>query len=110
MENVKELLDSIDQAIKRLVSPVAMLVGAALLGNGIGKPQANEFVIHFLMVLLSVGALGYMILSGKEAIATFKKLTISNWKYGLLTIYFILIYFVLCVVAIHLGFDKLPTT
>ena len=39
MEHVKQILDSIDQAIKRLVSPVAMLVGAALLGNGLINPK-----------------------------------------------------------------------
>ncbi|ELK7892148.1 hypothetical protein RVZ07_004434, partial [Vibrio parahaemolyticus] len=54
MEHVKQILDSIDQAIKRLVSPVAMLVGAALLGNGLDKPETSEFGIYFLMILLSV--------------------------------------------------------
>ncbi|ELB2122231.1 hypothetical protein P3394_23320 [Vibrio parahaemolyticus] len=109
MEHVKQILDSIDQAIKRLVSPVAMLVGAALLGNGLDKPETSEFGIYFLMILLSVGAVGYMFFSGREAINTFKELPISRWKVAILAVYFMLICLVLCVAAVKLGFDKLPT-
>ena len=109
MEHVKQILDSIDQAIKRLVSSVAMLVGAALLGNGLDKPETSEFGIYFLMILLSVGAVGYMFFSGREAINTFIELSISRWKVAILAVYFMLIYLVLCIAAVRLGFDKLPT-
>ncbi|MBR9857733.1 MAG: hypothetical protein GYB38_08490 [Gammaproteobacteria bacterium] len=105
---MKLILDSIDQAIKRLVSPVAMLVGAALLGNGLDKPEVNEIAISLIMVLLGVGAVGYMFSSGVEVVHKFNELPISRWKILTLTVGFILIYLVLCIAAVRLGFDKLP--
>lgn len=108
MDNIKPILDSIDQAIKRLVPPVAMLIGAELLANGLNKPDANNYLIYFLISLLSIGAVGYMYFSGHEVINTFKELQIKRWKVRILSVYFILIYFVLCIAAIKLGFDKLP--
>ena len=49
-----------------------------------------------------------LVVSGM-VINTFKELPISRWKVAILAVYFMLIYLVLCVAAVKLGFDKLPT-
>ncbi|EGG92943.1 hypothetical protein IMCC1989_2102 [gamma proteobacterium IMCC1989] len=104
MENI---LKTIDTAIKRLVSPVTMLVAAALLSKGLDKPEASPATIKSLMVLLGIWAVGYMVLSATQAIKEFEAANINGYKKWFLSTSFILVYFVLCISAIKLGFDKL---
>ncbi|EJG0029016.1 hypothetical protein U2G59_004649 [Vibrio alginolyticus] len=108
--NIKQILDLIDQAVKRLVSPVAMFVAAGLLVKGLSNPEANQYLFYFLIILLCIGAIGYLFLSGYEAIQTLKKLPIKQWQMAIISFHFILVYVVLVVAAMKFGLDKIPTT
>ncbi|MEA5295183.1 hypothetical protein [Vibrio parahaemolyticus] len=112
--NIKQILDLIDQAVKRLVPPVVMFVAAALLVKGLSNPEANQYLFYFLIILLCIGAIGYLFLSGYEAIQTLKKLPIKQWQMAIISFHFhfhfILVYVVLVVAAMKFGLDKIPTT
>ena len=103
---MSEVLDIIDKAIKRLLPPVAMLVAAALLSKGLHTPDSNELVIKSLMALLVIYAFLYMLASTCEAIRSMVKANFSNLYAALICSSFILVYFVLFVAAIRLGFEK----
>lgn len=102
-----EVLDIIDKAIKRLVAPAAMVVAGELLGRGLDNPNANHYVINFTTVVLGMWAIGYMIFSAKEAMKAFDEAKISKYTNALLSTSFLLVYVVLAVAAIKLGFDKI---
>lgn len=63
---MKPMLDTIDGAIKCLVTPVTMLVAAALLSRGLDIPDANPTAVKAIMVLLSLWAFGYMTASALQ--------------------------------------------
>ncbi|WP_047046257.1 hypothetical protein [Vibrio mexicanus] len=102
-----EVLDIIDRAIKRLVAPAAMLVAGELLSRGLDNPDANHYFIKFTMVVLGMWAIGYMIFSAREAMHAFDEAKISKYTNALLSTSFLLVYLVLAVAAIRLGFDKI---
>lgn len=104
---MKEILDIIDSAIKRLVSPTAMLVGAALLSRGLDKPESSPPVIVGLMSLLALCALSYLVASAAVAVKEFDDLGMGAWKKGVFSLSFILVYFVLFVSAIYFGVTKI---
>lgn len=104
---MKPILDTIDSAIKRLVSPVTMLAAAALLSKGLDKPDANIIVIKALMVILALWAVGYAFASTLQAIREFESSGIGKIKAAFMSSSFILVYFVLFVAAIKLGLDKI---
>ena len=104
---MEAILEAFDKAIKRLVTPVAMLIAAALLMKGAGQNEAYANVTYVMIILLCFGALFYAVLSFmltieklREAdLPLFSKLVISAW--------FGPIYVVLGVAALKLSFDKL---
>ncbi|WP_241814701.1 hypothetical protein, partial [Vibrio cyclitrophicus] len=102
-----KVLDIIDKAIKRLVAPAAMLVAAELMSRGLDKPDADSNFIKFTMAVLGLWALGYMVFSAKEAMQAFDEANIGKYKKALLSSSFLLVYFVLAIAAIRLGFDKI---
>ncbi|WP_257977401.1 hypothetical protein [Vibrio parahaemolyticus] len=106
-EEMTEVLDIIDKAIKRLVAPAAMLVAAELLSRGMDKADANPVLIKFTMAVLALWALGYMVFSAKEAMQAFDEANIGKYKNALLSTSFLIVYFVLAAAAIRLGFDKI---
>ncbi|MCL1075987.1 hypothetical protein [Shewanella dokdonensis] len=108
-DNLKAGLDIFELSIKRLVVPVTMLIAAALLSNGLSKPGSNYLLIYFYMIFLGGFAIGYGVFSGLEAMKAIDKLSITKVKRGLLGISFMLIYVVLFLTSIKLGFDKLGT-
>lgn len=101
------ILDIIDRAIKRLVAPVAMFVAAALIGKGLDNPTANEIVIKSVMVLLSLFAFWYMLLSAKEAFEDFSETGIGVVKSVIFTSSFLLVYAVLAFAAVYMGIGKI---
>ena len=104
---MKEVLDTIDSAIKRLVSPTAMLVAAALLTRGLDQPGSNTFVIHGLIFLLVVYAFGYLAFSAAVAIKEFDELGLRFWQKGVFGLSFMLLYLVLFIAAIYFGLGKI---
>ena len=94
-EEMTEVLDIIDKAIKRLVAPAAMLVAAELLSRGMDKADANPVLIKFTMAVLALWALGYMVFSAKEAMQAFDEANIGKYKNALLSTSFLIVYFVL---------------
>ncbi|MDF1724763.1 MAG: hypothetical protein P1U59_09570 [Alcanivorax sp.] len=105
---MKDVLNTIDAAIKRLVAPTAMLIAATLLSNGLNRPDSNPHIIQGVMALMGLFAFGYMAASAIVAIKEFDELGISFWKKGLFSLSFILVYLVLFVTAIYMGLNKLP--
>ena len=104
---MKEVLDTIDSARNRRVSPTAMLVAAALLTRGLDKPGSNTFVIHGLIFLLVVYAFGYLAFSAAVAIKEFDELGLRFWQKGVFGLSFMLLYLVLFVAAIYFGLGKI---
>lgn len=103
---MKEILETIDSAIKRLVSPTAMLLAAALLTRGFDKPSSNYYIIYGLIVLLVVSAFCYLAASTMVAIKDFDELGLRLWQKVALGLSFVLVYFVLYSAAIYFGFSK----
>ena len=103
---MKRMLEIIDGAVKRLVTPVAMLVAAGMLSNGLEKQDASQFVVIILMALLVLWALGYTAVSVAVAIGEFEREGISKTMSVMLGTSFILVYLVLFVVALKFGFER----
>ncbi|MGY8817956.1 MAG: hypothetical protein ACKVLM_00980 [Pseudomonadales bacterium] len=104
--SMKRMLEIIDGAVKRLVTPVAMLVAAGMLSNGLEKQDASQFVVIILMALLVLWALGYTAVSVAVAIGEFEREGISKTMSVMLGTSFILVYLVLFVVALKFGFER----
>ncbi|CAK3350553.1 conserved hypothetical protein [Vibrio crassostreae] len=102
-----EVLDIIDKAIKRLVAPAAMLVAAELLSRAMDNADADPLFIKFTIAVLGLWAIGYMVISAKEAMQAFDRANIGKYKNALLSTSFLLVYFVLAAAAIRLGFEKI---
>ena len=103
---MKMILESIDSAIKRLVSPTAMIVAAAVLAEGMNKDESNQIVIQSLVWVLSLFAFGYMIASYKVAFKEIEDSGHSKLTTGIISLAFMLVYFVLILVGIKFGIDK----
>ncbi|GAB2933928.1 hypothetical protein [Rheinheimera gaetbuli] len=104
---MKQILDAIDGAIKRLVSPTAMIVAAALLAQGSKGDGATPFIIKVLIWILSIFALGYLILSYLVAFKEIEASGYSKLKTGFISLAFMLVYFVLVLAGIRFGIDKI---
>ncbi|PNF81124.1 hypothetical protein CXK92_12745 [Stutzerimonas stutzeri] len=104
---MKKLLEVIDGAVKRLVTPVAMLVAAGLLSKGLSNKDASYLVVSFLIVVLALWALGYMVLSVIVAIKELEQEGVSKVAAAMLGTSFILVYMVLFLVALNFGLGKL---
>jgi hypothetical protein len=102
-----EVLDIIDRAIKRLVAPAAMIVAAELLYRGAQNSEAEEWWVILNIWLLGIWAIGYMVMSAKEAMTSFDNANIGKFKNLFLSTSFMLVYIVLAFAAIRLGFDKI---
>ncbi|MEZ9656096.1 hypothetical protein AB4277_15710 [Vibrio splendidus] len=102
-----EVLDIIDKAIKRLVAPAAMLVAAELLSRAMDNADADPLFIKFTIAVLGLWAIGYMVISAKEAMQAFDSANIGKYKNALLSTSFLLVYFVLAAAAIRLGLEKI---
>ncbi|WP_416398909.1 hypothetical protein [Allohahella sp. A8] len=104
---MKKVLDIIDSALKRLLAPVSMLVAAGLLSRGLENPDASPFTIKLLMSLLGLWAFGYMALSAVVALKEFEDAGFGKVKSFIFGSSFLLVYLLLFVAAIRLGFDKI---
>lgn len=104
---MKAALNTIDAAIKRLVTPVTMFIAAALLSKGLDKPDANPSVIKFLMGLLALWALVYMFFSAWQALKEFQEQGIGKIRMAFISLSFLLVYIVLFFSALKMGLDKL---
>ncbi len=105
--NMDDVLKIIDSAIKRLVSPVAMLVAAALLLRGMNNPGSSELTIIFISSVLVLWALAFTVISTVVAVREFDSVGVSKPVAYFLSSSFVLVYFVMFVAAIRLGFDKI---
>lgn len=106
---VKIILDIIDTSIKRLLSPATMLVAAVLMSKGLGKPESNEIAIKTIIVLLSLFSIGHFIGSLVVAVKEFDEAGINKVAGFFLSTGYMLIYFVLFVVAVVTGVGKVIT-
>jgi hypothetical protein len=104
---MKKVLDAVDSAIKRLVSPTAMIVAAAILAEGSKSENASPLVIKALVWLLSLFALGYLIFSCREAFKEIEASGYSKITTGFISLAFMLVYFVLILVGIRFGISKI---
>jgi threonine/homoserine/homoserine lactone efflux protein len=105
---MKEILGIIDEAIKRLVTPVAMLVAAALISQGLKTKDSSHSAIYFLMIVLVVWAAVYALMSILVAINELQKTGIGNIRMAVISSSFILVYFVLFCASLRIGLDKVP--
>lgn len=105
---MKEGLDVVDSAIKRLVTPISIFVAAAIFFNAYGKENVSFYSNTFILIILGVWIAGYMILSIKVAFDDFEKIKIGNIRKAFLGATFILVYGILFMVGAKLGIDKLP--
>ncbi|WP_156836625.1 hypothetical protein [Marinobacter daepoensis] len=76
------MLETIDSAIKRLVSTTAMLVAAVLLTRGLGKPDTNVCILYGLIVLLVISAFVYLAASAMVAIRELEEMKLRLWQKG----------------------------
>ena len=104
---MKKVLEIIDSAVKRLVTPVSMLVAAGLLSRGLEEPGVSPLTVKLLMSFLGLWAFGYMALSAVVAIKEFEEEGLGKAKSFVFGSSFMLVYLVLFVAAIKLGFDKI---
>ncbi len=104
---MEEILDNIDKAIKRLVSPTAMVVAAGVLAKGIVNPRVDELAIKMLIYLLLASALLFMASSGYQALRKFETLGVGVFRRFVLSLSFLLVYGVLFLVGIAIAFGKL---
>lgn len=78
-----------------------------LLFQGISSPGSSELVIKSLSILLVLWAFAYTVFSTVVAIKEFDQVGISKPTTYLLSSLFLLVYFVMFVAEIRLGFDKI---
>lgn len=103
---MKKILEIIDGAVKRLVTPVAMLVAAGLLSKGLEKQDTNHLVIFFLISILILWALGYIFMSVAVAVKELEQEGMSKIMAVMLGVSFVLVYLVLFLVALNFGLEK----
>ena len=102
----EQLLNAFDASIKRLITPTTFLVAAAVISRGLDNPDSNPLVIYTLVSCLFLFSIGYFIFS-VGIIAEIIEQVVKH-KVGVViggTIY-IIMYFVVFVVAIMLGLSK----
>lgn len=104
---LKSTLDTIDGAIKKLVTPTAMIVATAIMSKGLNQPQSNDLLIKGVMWLLVLWAIGFMIASGFQALKEFEASGINLFLRFVLSTSFFLVYLVLFIVAIFLALGKI---
>ena len=110
INKAEELLNVFDSSLKRLVTPTAFLVAAALLSRGLDKPETNQTLIHILVGALTLFSTLYFIFS--VGLVAKKLEEIVKHKLGALvagTIY-ILLYIIVFLAAIIMGLSKIAST
>ena len=107
VEKSESLLDAMDASVKRLVTPTAFLIAAAVISQGLKIPESNHALIYVLMI-------GLGLLSGIYFIFSIGVITnkidsaITNKKLALfIALSYTFMYFVLWVVVIKLGMGKI---
>ena len=104
---MEDFLKAVDESIKRLLTPVSVLIGAAFLLKGLENPDSSSVLIYALFTVLCIWALAYTIVSGGIAV---KKIfeSIENKPIAYTAcLSFMPVYLVLIISAIWLGFEKI---
>ncbi|WP_420935916.1 hypothetical protein ACOJR9_08900 [Alteromonas sp. A081] len=103
---MEEMIEAIDKAIKRLVAPVSMLIAAAILNySPEGEEPKSNFIV-FVVYVLGFSALTFVVCSGCLAWKEIRKSNSKGYISGAVALAFSLVYFILFLTAIRLGFDK----
>ena len=104
---LKEILDTIDSAVKKLVAPTAMVVAAAVISKGLKQPESSEMLIKGTMWFLVAWAFIYMFSSAVVALREFEKTGLPFIRSFLLGTSFFVIYIVLFIVGIFVALGKI---
>ena len=104
---MEKLLDEIDKAIKRLVTPTALFIAAILIADNLGQTNANRNFIYTIFGILIVIAVLYMVASFVAATDKFEFLNKYTFTGLLVFLVSFFIYSTLAYSAIYIGLSKL---
>lgn len=104
---MEEFLKAVDESIKRLITPVTVIIAASFLLKGLNKPESDDVLIYSLFGLLSLWAFAYTLISAEVAIRKIYAATEVKFFAFIVCLSFLPVYIILIVAAIWLGFSKI---